>query len=540
IEALGRVDVLCFDKTGTLTEGRITLRRVSDGATDEEIGALGDGMRAVLAAAVRASPWREGEGGVPHPTDRAVLDGARRIGIGPHDEVAGLSWVAEIAFEPARGYHATLTRHADGLLLSVKGAPEVLLARCTHWRGAPFDGAARRRVEAEIERLARKGHRVLAVGERPASDRADLDDERVGRLELRGLLALADPIRGTAAAAVSQLHSAGVDVLMVTGDHPSTAAAIGAELGMINGRGVLTGAELEELDDEQLAAVLPGVAVFARVSPSQKARLVRQLRKANRVVAMTGDGANDAPAIRLAHVGIALGTRATPAAREAADLIVTDDRIETITSALIEGRAMWSSVREAVGILVGGNLGEIGFTVATGLFGGAAGLNARQLLLVNLLTDVLPAMAVAVRPPPGVSPDQLLTEGPETSLGSALLRDVYRRAAVTAGAAGAGWLLARPVSTPGQAATTALVSLVGGQLAQTIALRGRTPLVVGAALGSLGALAVVVQVPGLSHFFGCRPLLPHQWAIAGGTTVAAAVAELLWHGQQPRPVRRTE
>ncbi|TVT24288.1 cation-transporting P-type ATPase [Amycolatopsis acidiphila] len=531
IEALGRVDVLCFDKTGTLTEGRIALRRVSDGVTDAELHDLADPLRAVLASAVRASPWQEGDGGVPHPTDRAVLDGARELGVTPQEGVGELEWVAEIAFEPARGYHATLARHGDGLLLSVKGAPEVLLARCTSWRDGMFGPSARRQVEAEVERLARQGFRVLGVAERAASGRADLDDERIRRLEFRGLVALADPVRPTAAGAVTQLREAGVDVLMVTGDHPSTAAAIAAELDMIDGRGVLTGAELDALEDMQLAEVLPRIAVFARVSPAQKARLVRQLRKAGRVAAMTGDGANDAPAIRLAHVGIALGSRATAAAREAADLVVTDDRIETITGALIEGRAMWSSVRDAVGILLGGNLGEIVFTLLSGVFSDADVLNARQLLLVNLLTDVLPAMAVAVRPPADATPDRLLAEGPEASLGGVLVHDVYRRAVITAASAGAGWLFARPVGTPRQAATTALVALVGGQLAQTIAVRGRTPLVVGAGLASLVVLALVVQTPGLSQFFGCRPLLPHQWAIAGGAATAAAAAELLWHAR---------
>lgn len=535
IEALGRVGVLCFDKTGTLTEGRIGLRRVSDGAVEAKIADLTPALEAVLAAAVRASPWQEGEGGVPHPTDRAVLDGARELGVTAHYGVEGLEWVTEIAFEPARGYHATLMRHADGFLLSAKGAPEIMLDRCVRWQRPdgyhPFDADALRQVEGQIERLTGHGYRVLAVAERSASNRSELDDERVQRLDFRGLLALADRVRPTAAAAVDKLRQAGVDVVMVTGDHPGTAAAIGAELDMINGRRVLTGAELESLDEQELAAVLPEIGVFARVSPAQKAHLVRQLRNAGRIVAMTGDGANDAPAIRLAHVGIALGSRATPAAREAADLVVTDDRIETITAALLEGRAMWSSVRDSVGILLGGNLGEIAFTLVSGLFGTTDTLNARQLLLVNLLTDVLPAMAVAVRPPPHVTAEELLAEGPEASLGKTLLRDVYRRAAVTAGSATVGWLLARPASTPRQASTTALVALVGGQLAQTIAVRGRTPLVVGAGLGSLALLAMVVQVPGLSQFFGCSPLLPHQWAIATGATGAAAAAELMWRAR---------
>ena len=532
IEALGRVGVLCFDKTGTLTEGRIGLRRVSDGAGEAKITNLTPALEAVLAAAVRASPWQEGDGGVPHPTDRAVLDGARELGITAHQGVEGLEWITQIAFEPARGYHATLMRHAGGFLLSAKGAPEIMLDRCVRWQRPdgyhPFDADALRQVEGQIERLASRGYRVLAVAERSASDRSELDDERVQRLDFRGLVALADRVRPTAAAAVDQLRRAGVDVVMVTGDHPGTAAAIGAELDMIDGRRVLTGAELDSLDERTLAEVLPEVGVFARVSPTQKAHLVRRLRETGQVVAMTGDGANDAPAIRLAHVGIALGARATPAAREAADLVVIDDRIETITAALLEGRAMWSSVRDAVGILLGGNLGEIAFTLLSGLFGTSDTLNARQLLLVNLLTDVLPAMAVAVRPPPDVTAEELLAEGPEASLGGMLLREVYRRAAITTGAATVGWLLARPASTARQASTTALVALVGGQLAQTIAVRGRTPLVVGAGLGSLALLATVVQVPGLSQFFGCRPLLPHQWAIAAGVTAAAAVVELVW------------
>jgi cation-transporting ATPase I len=158
---------------------------------------------------------------------------------------------------------------------------------------------------------------------------------------------------------------------------------------------------------------------------------------------------------------------------------------------------------------------------------GGATLNARQLLLVNLLTDVLPAMAVAVRPPPDVTADQLLAEGPERSLGTSLTRDIQLRAATTATAAGAAWLLARPVSTPGQASTTGLVALVGAQLAQTMAVRGRTPLVAAAVVGSFVLLAIAVQVPGVSHIVGSRPLLPHQWGIALAAAAAATAAQLL-------------
>jgi cation-transporting ATPase I len=533
IEALGRVDVLCFDKTGTLTEGRISLRKVSDGRAAGSIDELTPPLRDVLAAGGRASPWHESDAPLPHPTDRAVLDGAREQGVAPSEGLGELAWVDELRFEPSRGYHAVLARHPNGSVLSVKGAPEAVLGQCIRWRSAEgdraFDAAARAEVDASVEGLARQGFRVLAVAERSAGELTGLDESHVTGLDFRGLLALADPVRHTAAEAVDQLRRAGIDVMMITGDHPSTAEAIAAELNLVDGSRLLTGVEIDSLDEDELTERLGHTSVCARVSPAQKARIVRSLHRGGRVVAMTGDGANDVPAIRLAHVGIALGTKATPAAREAADLVVTDDRIETITDAIVEGRAMWSSVRDALSILLGGNLGEIGFALGSGLFSASGGLNARQLLLVNLLTDVLPAMAVAVRPPPRATPEELLAEGPDASLGSSLTTDIYLRAATTAGAALCAWLLARPVGTPAQASTTGLVALVGAQLGQTMAVRGRTPLVILGSVGSLAALVTIVQIPGISQFFGCSPLMPHQWAITLGAATAATVAEVLIH-----------
>jgi cation-transporting ATPase I len=242
---------------------------------------------------------------------------------------------------------------------------------------------------------------------------------------------------------------------------------------------------------------------------------------------MTGDGANDAPAIRLADVGIALGRRATPAAQSAADLVVLDDRIETIVDAVIEGRAMWSSVRDAVAILVGGNLGEVAFTVLASLVDGTSPLNARQLLLVNLLTDAAPAMAIAVRAPNERSPEALLAEGPDLSLGAALDRAIAWRAAATAGSTAAAWLVARATGTRARAGTVALVTLVGSQLGQTLAIDARDPVVVAASIGSAAALALVVQTPGVGHVFGCRPLGPAGWAIAATASAAGTAAGVL-------------
>ncbi|MGW5262217.1 HAD-IC family P-type ATPase [Microbispora sp. NPDC004025] len=541
IEALGRVNVLCFDKTGTLTEGRISLRHVSDGRAgrpvEELIEEVDAGLRRVLAAAVRASP-KSGVGRViAHPTDRAVLDGAQRLDVTPAEGFESWERVDEMPFEPGRGYHAVLGRTEHGHLLSVKGAPEIVLTHCTtvHRDTGPVrcDETVRAELEQEVERLARQGYRVLAVAQRPASDRSDLDESRIEELCFLGFLGLADPVRSTAAESVRRLTRAGVRIVMVTGDHPSTAEAIAVELNALNGQRVMTGPELDELDDETLTKVLPDVAVFARTTPAHKARIVTCLRRAGEVVAVTGDGANDAPAIRTADVGIALGSRATPAARAAADLVVTDDRIETIVDAIVEGRAMWTSVRDALSILLGGNIGEIAFTVGSNLLAGGSALNARQLLLVNLLTDMVPAMAVAVRPPASTDPDKLLAEGPEASLGASLTRDIYLRAAVTTAAATAAWILGRMTGTRVRADTIGLVALVSAQLLQTLSGGGRDRIVVLASLSSLAVLWLIVTVPGVSTVFGCRPLGPAGWVIGLGSAAAATLVGMLVR----RPVR---
>jgi cation-transporting ATPase I len=369
--------------------------------------------------------------------------------------------------------------------------------------------------------------RVLCVARRPATERRDLDDDRVHNLVFHGFLAIADPVRPTAATAVRDLHDAGVSVVMITGDHPSTAEGIASELGLLNGHPTLTGADLDEMDDDELAERLPGVSVFARVTPSHKVRIVRALQRSGAVVAMTGDGANDAPAIRLADVGIALGRRSTEAARDAADLVVLDDRIEVLVDAVAEGRGMWVSVRDAVGLLVGGNLGEIGFTVGGALLSGAAPLNPRQLLLVNMLTDVAPAMAIAMQAPARLSFSQLLREGPEASLGSALNQAIVWRAVCTGTAATGAWMVGRVTGTPARARTVGLAALVGTQLGQTLATGRPSRTTVASVVGSGALLVALVQTPGVSQLFGCTPLDPLGWGTAAVASAAGTGAALL-------------
>ncbi|MGC4808366.1 HAD-IC family P-type ATPase [Micromonospora sp. DT233] len=528
IEALGRVDVLCFDKTGTLTEGRLLLAGVGDGTRYAPPERLEGPLRLALAAALRATPGGDPDD-LPQQTDRAVRRGAEVAGVDERAGAEGWRAVGGLPFEPSRGYLATVGRTGAGLLLSVKGAPETVLPRCAARRGGdggdrPLDDAGRAELHRLLADRAGAGHRILAVAERPAPAETVTDDE-VDGLVFVGFLALADGVRRSAAPAVRRIRQAGVHTIMITGDHPATAAAIAATISPDDGeQRVVTATELDRLDDAALAERLARTDVVARCTPAHKVRIIQALQACGRTVAMTGDGANDAPAIRLADVGIALGRRGTPAARAAADLVVTDDRLETIIATLVEGRAMWSSVRHALSILVGGNLGEIAFSVLSAASTGRSALNARQLLLVNLLTDLVPALAIAVRPPAADHAADLLREGPDSSLGETLNREIALRAASTTLGATVGWTLARYTGRRRRAGTVALASLVGTQLGQTVLAGGTSPTVLASTAASVGALVLVVQTPGVSHFFGCTPLGPVGWGIAVGSAIGATAA----------------
>jgi magnesium-transporting ATPase (P-type) len=444
----------------------------------------------------------------------------------------------ELPFEPSRGFHAVLAETDSGPRLSVKGSPEEIVGRSTRLRTSAgerreLDREGRERLIARAEELAARGLRVLAIAERRDFDTADgaldeADDAHVGGLTFVGFVGLSDPVRETAARAIRRLEQAGVEVMMITGDHPRTAARIAEELGLDADVEVLTGPQIERMGDEELDAHLVDARVIARATPHQKVRIVESLQRCGRIVAMTGDGGNDASAIRLADAGIALGQGASDAAREAADLIVVDGRIETIVDAIAEGRAMWSSVRDAVSLLIGGNLGEIGFTVASGMFGDDEPLNARQLLLVNLLTDVAPALSIALRPPDPEDLEEVMRVRPEEALGEPLDRDISLRATATAAGAAAAWATTRLLPGGRRAASTAgLLAVVGSQLGQTLATGAPTRETVAASVGSAAFLLAVVETPGLSQLFGCRPVGPIALSIAAGSSAAATAGAAL-------------
>ncbi|HVU00634.1 MAG TPA: HAD-IC family P-type ATPase [Polyangiaceae bacterium] len=525
LEALGRVDVVCLDKTGTITEGALSLAVVSDGYEARAIAALGPSQRAVVAAALRATMRAAPSQNPGDSTDLALRDGASAALVGPDHGAPGYRALSELSLSVGRAYHAVLGRTDDGTRLSVKGAPEVLLLSCTTRVRAgvveALDDVGRLELVRTTTQLAASGLRVLAVADRAVATDTTLSPEHVVDLTFRGFLAFRDPVRETASVALSGLSRAGVRTVMITGDHPRTAEAIADELGLLSGRGIVTGAELAGLPDDELDKKIGDIAVFARVTPSQKVRVVRALQRKGSVVAMAGDGANDAAAIRLADVGIAIGAASTQAARAAADIVVTDGRIETIVDAIVEGRSMWASVRDAVSILVGGNLGEIGFTLFAGLLDGTPPLHARQLLLVNLLTDVAPALAIALRPPEPRSFESLARETPDAALGAPLHREIATRAIVTSLGATTAWGIGRLIGSSARARTIGLVALVGTQLGQTLVAGGFSRPVVATSLASAAALSALVQTPFVSHFFGCRPLGPISWTAAIGASAAA-------------------
>ncbi|WP_246459122.1 cation-translocating P-type ATPase [Streptomyces himalayensis] len=541
IEALGRADVLCFDKTGTLTQGRLQLTAVSDGNRPLTVDRLPLSHKVILGAALRATPPARHAEPMAHQTDHAVAAGARRARVSVTRGAPRWRRTDDLPFESARSYHATAGRTQRGLLLSVKGAPENILARCRYrsWDGKDIalDDAGRKELTAATEELAGAGRRVLAVAERPLRAGEELTDEAVDDLAFLGFLILADPVRPGAAPATARLREAGVQTVMLTGDHPATADAIAASVTGQAEHVVCTGPELDDLSDDQLDALLPTVDVIARCSPHHKVRIVQAYQRLGKAVAMTGDGANDAPAIRLADVGIALGRRGTPAATAAADLVISDDRLETIVAALTEGRAMWTSVRTALAILIGGNLGEVTFSVLASAVTGSAPLNARQIMLVNLLTDLAPAVAIAVRAPAEEAGEQLLQEGPHQSLGAALNQEMLLRGLTTALGAGLAWVAARITGTERRASTVALAAVVGTQLAQTLTSGSLDRNVLLAGLGSAAALIGIIQTPGLSHFFGSTPLGPFAWGI---TLAAIAAATLLHTALQPLTRRLAE
>jgi cation-transporting P-type ATPase I len=518
VEALGRVDVVCFDKTGTLSENRLRVARVHpvDGYSREE----------VLRFAAHAAPASNG-GPHVHATDRAIIEAALSVNGSSHGAEATEA-SAHLPFRSGRSFSASVSDDE----LTVKGAPEVVLAAC---QDVDAD------IENTVRQLAAEGLRVIAVARRSLSPQqaklvqadedavADLADDG---LSLAGFLGLSDTPRAEAPGLLAALAEREVGIRLITGDHPITATAIARELGMpVTPEQVISGAEWDALSRKDQERAVAERVIFARMSPENKVQIVQTLERVGKVCAMVGDGSNDAAAIRAATVGIGVVARGSDPASVAADVVLVDARIEALLHAIEEGRELWRRVQAAVSVLLGGNAGEVGFAIIGSAITGSSPLNTRQLLLVNMLTDALPAAALAVSPTTGSGNRE--GRGPDQR---ALWRAVAIRGTTTAAAATAAWTMAGFTGRPQRASTVALVALVTAQLGQTL-LDSHAPLVVLTAGGSLVAMGTLISIPGVSQLLGCTPLGPLGWAqalgSAGVATVAVAATTRALGGRRP-------
>ncbi len=394
VETLGCAQVICSDKTGTLTQNRMTVRETW-GEKRELLRAL------VLCNDAQLLPGGKSRG---EATERALVEYGAQNGVLQNTLAAAQPRVAEIPFDSGRKRMSTFhkERAKPGVVQYVKGAPDVLLARCG-WamqggQRVPMTPELRQTIQQKNSGMAERALRVLAAARRDwTALPAKVDPESAERdLVFLGLAGLQDPVRPEAKEAIAECGQAGILPVMITGDHKDTAAAIGRELGILRGgRQVMTGEELERISDRQLQSQVSHIGVYARVQPQHKARIVRAWQARGCVVAMAGDGVNDAPAIKTADIGVGMGISGTDVTRNVADMVLADDNFATIVAAVGEGRRIYDNIRKAVQFLLASNLSEVLSVFAATLMGVTL-LKPAQLLWINLITDCFPALALGM------------------------------------------------------------------------------------------------------------------------------------------------
>lgn len=421
VETLGSTSIICSDKTGTLTKDEMTVRELwIDGHTVEVSGSGYEPLGTFSLNAVEITPepfWSELFRGATLASDTYLLQEEGRWDIKGDPTEGGLVVFAakagfdktqleqdfpridEIPFTSESKRMVTLHRTPDATtVLYIKGAAEVVLQSCDLLKTAagdvPLDERLRQEIESAVEQMAARALRVLAVAYRPGGALSDIDQGLV----FLGLVGMIDPPRAEVKEAIKVCRQAGIEPVMITGDHPQTAVAIARELNLMTGGEVVTGVELEGMSDAELLARVSGIEVYARVSPEHKLRVVDAWKELDRVVAMTGDGVNDAPALKRADIGIAMGITGTDVSKQAAAMTLTDDNFASIVGAVEEGRAIFSNIKKYLMYLLSSNIGEIGLLAGATLAGWPLPLTAVQILYVNLATDGLPALALAVDP----------------------------------------------------------------------------------------------------------------------------------------------
>ena len=591
VETLGSVSVIASDKTGTLTKNEMTIREIVTpsgrveltGTGYEPVGAAvitGDEARTrveaerTLAAGALANnaqlakvngTWEvQGD-----PTEAAFLVAQHKLD-GVPERIGAWERIGEVPFTSERKMMSVLGRRTtdEHVRLFAKGAPDVLLERCTAELVGddvvPLSDERRGRIEADIERLSAEGYRTLGVARRRAleQDPATFAEDAEHDLVHLGVVAIIDPPRPEAVEAIAEAHRAGIRTVMITGDHPITAARIAADLGITEGASqALTGREIESMDEEELGRAVRDIDIYARVSPEHKLRIVDALQAGGQVVSMTGDGVNDAPALKSADIGIAMGITGTEVTKEAGEMILGDDNYSTIVAAVRQGRGIFDNIKKFMRYLLSSNMGEVATVFLAVLLGGLIGLAdpanpaaavvpllATQILWINLVTDSGPALAMGVDP----ETDDVMGRGPRkltdriidthmwqriigVGLVMGLLTLLIYDLTLPGGLVGGLEDLATPGSQFAVARTTVFTALVFMQLFNALNSRSDT----GSAFthmfsnawlwGSVALVAVlqvlVVEVPFLQSAFGTAPLDWIHWAVAVGAGAAVLLYE---------------
>jgi Ca2+-transporting ATPase len=423
VETLGSTSVICSDKTGTLTKDEMTVRRVFVGGEMLEVSGAGyeprgqfsydgsaiaptESLKWMLQAAALASDavvtysdadkrWQiKGD-----PTEGALVVAAAKAGLEKSDLDAQFPRTGEIPFTSETKRMTTLHTAADGGVAYSKGAPETIIGSCAREfkesGSVALEAAGRERILEAARRMAEDALRVLAIAVKPDATMENAERD----MTFLGLVGMIDPPRPEAKTAIEKCEQAGIKVVMITGDHPVTAQAVARELGILTRGRVVTGAELEGISDEALETEVEQIDVYARVSPAHKLRVVEALQKRRHIVAMTGDGVNDAPALKRADIGVAMGITGTDVSKEAAAMTLTDDNFASIVAAVEEGRGIFDNCKKYLMFLLSANTSEIVLMAGAALLGLPMPLTAVQILYVNLATDGLPALALAVDPP---------------------------------------------------------------------------------------------------------------------------------------------
>ena len=600
VETLGSASVIASDKTGTLTRGEMTIVQIitasgsahvtgvgyaPEGQVEHEgaaltAGALHDELIVMLSGGSLAgnADLRPGAGGEweihGDPTEAAFLVAERKLGA-TGDEMRErreqrFERIGEIPFTSERKMMSTIERdheHNDEVVIITKGAPDVLLERCTRVRVGmevvELDDALRARLLADVDTLTESALRTLSVAYRPLApgENPQVTETLERDLVFVGTVGIIDPPREEAAIAIREAHRAGIRVIMITGDHPRTAARIAADLGIVAAdAAALTGFELDALDDAGFADAVRNTSVYARVSPAHKLRIVDALQADGNIVAMTGDGVNDAPALKSAHIGIAMGVTGTEVTKEAAKMILADDNFATIVEAVREGRGILDNIRKFLRYLLSSNMGEV-LTVFLGVVGaGVIGLKgagdvvvlpllATQLLWINLITDSGPALAMGIDPPT----DDLMARKPrhisERLIDARMWSNVIQTGVVIAVVT----LLTMDIYLPGgliegaddlvTARTAGFTVLVFASMFTCFTARSDitsafthlfvNPWLWGAITLSVLLQVAVVNLDFLNLAFGTVPLKLEQWLLC-----AAMASAVLWVSELRKLARR--